>query len=314
MRGILDPMPDFILCTRSISKNQFTDKPGPSKYLSVPDGASPQPDHAVNQASWAKAVIAAAAPNGKAGNLLIFIHGYNNTQENVVTRHRQLKADLAAMGFVGTVASYDWPSDDTPLAYLADRERAKTTALQLVSDGIALLSKSQTPDCPVTVHLLAHSTGAFLVREAFDEADDRALDNNAWVVSQLAFISGDISSSSMSESASGSESLYRHCFRMTNYFNRHDEVLAISNVKRIGAAPRVGRVGLPNDAPSKAINVDCSDYFHSIHPDGGLTISHSWQFGDLVFTRDLLLTMQGVDRNEVTTRKLVNGTLVLSKP
>jgi esterase/lipase superfamily enzyme len=304
-------MPDFILCTRAISKEKFTDKPGPSKYLAVPDGAEPQPDHAVNQANWAKTLIAAAAPNGKAGNLLIFIHGYNNTQDTVMSRHRQLKADLAKLGFIGTVASYDWPSGDTALAYLEDREHAKKTALQLVSDGIALLAKSQSPDCPVTVHLLAHSTGAFLVREAFDEADDRVLDNNSWVVSQLAFISGDISSSSMSVSASGSESLYRHCVRMTNYFNRHDEVLAISNVKRVGVSPRVGRVGLPADAPSKAINVDCSDYFHSIHPDGGLTISHSWQFGDPVFTRDLLSTLNGVDRNAMATRK-VNGTLVLT--
>jgi esterase/lipase superfamily enzyme len=306
-------MPDFILCTRAISKDKFTDKPGPSKYLSVPDDADPQPAHAVNQANWAKALIAAAAPNGKAGNLLIFIHGYNNTQDTVMLRHRLLKADLAKLGFIGTVASYDWPSGDTALAYLEDREHAKKTALQLVSDGIALLAKSQSPDCPVTVHLLAHSTGAFLVREAFDEADDRVLDNNSWVVSQLAFISGDISSSSMSVSASGSESLYRHCVRMTNYSNRYDEVLAISNVKRVGVSPRVGRVGLPADAPPKAINVDCSDYFHSIHPNGGLTISHSWQFGDPVFTRDLLSTLNGVDRNAMATRK-VNGTLVLTAP
>ena len=84
-----------------------------------------------------------------------------------------------------------------------------------------------------------------------------------WTVSQIAFISGDISSSSMEAGDSETESIYRHCLRLTNYSNTHDEVLQISNVKRIGVAPRVGRVGLPDLAPPQALNVDCSVYYQA---------------------------------------------------
>jgi esterase/lipase superfamily enzyme len=70
------------------------------------------------------------------GDILIFIHGYNNSQDIVMKRHRQLKADLALAGWQGAVVSFDWPSADMTLNYLEDRHDAKQTALQLVTDGI----------------------------------------------------------------------------------------------------------------------------------------------------------------------------------
>jgi len=118
-----------------------------------------------------------------------------------------------------------------------------------VDDCIALFSSIQRPDCRINVHLLAHSTGAYVVREAFDDADDRpAVAQRNWMVSQIALIGGDVSSQSMSEGNATTESLMRHCVRLTNYSNPYDSVLKLSNVKRLGAAPRVGRVGLPEAA------------------------------------------------------------------
>ena len=144
------------------------------------------------------------------------------------------------------------------LNYLEDRHDAKQTALQLVTDGITLFAEEQGTDCTINVHLLGHSTGAYVIREAFDDADDASLANNSWLVSQIALIGGDVSSASLSDTTASAESLYRHCTRLTNYSNRHDAVLKLSNAKRVGMAPRVGRVGLPTDAPSKAVDIDCS--------------------------------------------------------
>ncbi len=309
-RYALSVMPDFVLCARNISGGKFGSEPGKSTYLSVPDGLQPLPEHKIGVKAWADAVLAEA---GKPGHILVFIHGFNNDQEIIMRRHRRLKSDLAALGFVGVVLSYDWPSADLSLGYVDDRIDAKTTALQLVSDGISVLAKYQSPDCQVSVHLLAHSMGAFVLREAFDDADDRNLDNNSWLVSQLMLIGGDISSNSLSAGDSSSTSLYRHCVRLTNYSNRHDQPLALSNVKRLGVAPRVGRIGLPDDAPQKAVNVDCSDYWQAnnatFDPIGDR--SHSWHIGNPVFTRDMLLTIQGVDRNSVPTRRLDGANLIL---
>ena len=122
----------------------------------------------------------------------------------------------------------------------------------------------------------------------------------------------------MSETDSKSDSVYRHCVRLTNYSNPYDSVLKLSNIKRVGVAPRVGRVGLPEDIPSKAVNVDCGNYFKTIikseaEYDG--SFSHSWHIGDNHFAKDLLFTIQGdLDRNIIPTREIDSrGRLVLKK-
>ena len=166
-----------------------------------------------------------------------------------------VKDDLYAQGFKGVVVSFDWPSDDKTLAYLPDWHRAKATAFKLVSDGITYLSKQQTPTCTTNIHVLGHSTGAYVIREAFDDADDTGLQNSSWNVSQIIFAAGDVSSGSMSINKSDTESIYRHCVRLTNYCSKYDEALDLSNVKRVGVAPRVGRVGLPDDALQNAVNI-----------------------------------------------------------
>jgi hypothetical protein len=77
----------------------------------------------------------------------------------------------------------------------------------------------------------------------------------------------------------------------------------------------VGRVGLPGDAPAKAVNVDCTDYWalltDAAHPavaaadePGGIVgaQSHSWYFGNTVFTRDVFSTVIGIEDGVVPTR------------
>ena len=123
-------------------------------------------------------------------------------------------------------------------------------------------------DCDVNVHLLAHSTGAYVVREAFDDADDRrTIAAVNWTASQVAFIGADLSAASMSAGNPETESIYRHCIRLTNYASPFDEVLQLSNVKRAGFAPRMGRVGLPPDAPRQAVNIDCGEYYQAMIPN-----------------------------------------------
>ena len=144
------------------------------------------------------------------GDILVFIHGYNNDQQVVLERHRQLKKDLKASGYKGAVISFDWPSASSTLNYLEDRSDAKKTALKLVDDCIKLFTITQQKGCELNVHLLAHSTGAYVIREAFDDADDRkSIASTNWSVSQIAFIGADVSSKSMAERDSKSVS-YTH--------------------------------------------------------------------------------------------------------
>ena len=240
------------------------------------------------------------------GDILVFVHGYNNDQEIVLRRHKQIKKDLAELGYRGAVVSFDWPSDDRALNYLEDRSDANQTALKLVVDCIQPFSIIQRSACEINVHMLAHSTGAYVVREAFDDADDRRkVAESSWTVSQILFVAADVSSNSMKANDSKSSSIYRHCVRLTNYFNPYDAVLKLSNIKRIGVAPRAGRVGLPEDASASAVNVNCGDYYtkHESKMKAVGVKSHSWYFGDKTLAKDMAFTLLGdIDRHVIPTR------------
>ncbi|NVN93312.1 MAG: alpha/beta hydrolase [Desulfuromonadales bacterium] len=321
-------MQDYIMSVRAIENGAFVADVGTTSYLVVPPGHDPTPADAIAKTNWRQMVIKDAEWKNDTGeprgDILFVVHGYNMGEAEVMQRHRRLRDDLVAEGYKGVVISFDWPSDDKALAYLPDRHRAKLTSLQLVTDGITYLSGVQTPDCCINVHTLGHSTGAYVIREAFDDADDTSLPNPCWNVSQVVFAAGDVSSSSMSADDSCSESIYRHGIRFTNYFSRHDQALDLSNVKRVGTAPRVGRIGLPSGAPQKAVDVDCTTYYAQLTaPDSAIMTtdspngfvgmqSHSWYFGNKMFTRDLFNTIIGKDRNVIPTREVTtDGHLLL---
>lgn len=322
-------MVDFVVSARNVlgQTNRFGAEPGKPSYLKVPGNRYPKPggSQMTARGKWVDDLIDEARTgeirNGQPlGDILVFIHGYNNSQKVVMQRHRKLNSDLKKLGYKGAFVSFDWPSADSTLNYLEDRDDAKATARYLRDGCIRLFKIQQERGCIINVHLLGHSTGAYVIRQAFADADEvSGIKNYPWVVSQVALIGADVSARSMSESDSKSRSLYRHCRRLTNYQNPFDHVLKLSNVKRIGLAPRVGRVGLPDDAHEKAVNVDCGDYFSS-KPKKKLargqdyygTFEHSWHIGDRLFAADLLHTINGdIDRHRIPTRKLVDGQLVL---
>ncbi|MBV9555138.1 MAG: alpha/beta hydrolase [Alphaproteobacteria bacterium] len=320
-------MADYIITLRPIPGSTVPATSSGTTFLKLDDADTSllTAARAMPQAAWVADIMAQVprqtdATGVSRGDVLVFIHGYNNTADLVLQRHRLIKQNLAANGFAGTVVSFDWPSGDIALAYLPDREEAKKTAFALVRDGIWPVAQGQAANCQVNVHLLAHSTGAYVVQEAFDDADDHAaISAINWTVSQIALISGDISASSLTAGDSETESIYRHCIRLTNYANAHDEVLQISNVKRVGIEPRVGRVGLPDGAPVQAVNVDCSVYYgDAVAPTVSATdiaASHSWQFDDPVFALDLAQTLNGDrDRSVITTRRPIATNRFQLKP
>jgi hypothetical protein len=317
----------YWISLRKISGGAFVDDidVGPARYLRVPDGEVPLPRHQISPAQWVKEIVGTFSPDpqnparGPTGDILFFVHGYNDSIEEVDQRHELIQSGLTTNGFPCRVISFDWPCGTTALGYLQDRDHARITSVRLVSAGVKLFVRSQTLQCDIRVHALGHSTGAFVIREGFDHADDGQATATSWTVGQLVLIAGDVSAASFSATNPETESTYRHCYRLTNYFSGYDQVLQISNVKRVGLSPRVGRVGLPDNAPDKTINVDCSSYFHSTYPDTGdvevdLTTSHSWYFSDATFHRDLAITLKGsIDRSLIPTRSnsLSPGTQIL---
>lgn len=319
----------FLICTRAIDENgDFTAEPGETTFFRVPSTKkSYSPSDKIAKAHWKKAVIAAAdgeedEVTGATGDILFFVHGYNNDIPTVLWRTRTLQQTLAAQGWRGLVIGFDWPSDNSTLNYLEDRYDASKVAHRLINDALEILidaqfpSRNDTPPCTINVHLLGHSTGAYVIMEAFAQAAKKgAFFKKPWRIAQVVFIGADVSIASLSASSDRAAPMYERIFRITNYSNGFDKVLGVSNMKRLGTAPRAGRVGLPADIPQKALNVDCSAYFQTKDPKHSNfvgTFNHSWHIGDETFALDLALTLEGeMDRLVIPTRRSENGQLVL---
>jgi pimeloyl-ACP methyl ester carboxylesterase len=302
---------DHVFTARAKRGDGFSASPGPVRFLAVPTGASvPQPAHQMRKADWFRDVMAAAGGVSgggiaKRGDVVIYVHGFNTAPGDMLARLRKLKVALAGNGYRGTVIGFDWPSAGRALNYLEDRKDAKATALALVDEGIATFAALQRPDCPIDVHVLAHSMGCYVVREAFDDADDRpAVAARSWSVSQVMLVAADLSVASLSAGNPKSSSLYRHAVRVTHYHNPLDEVLSLSAIKRVGVSPRSGRVGMDAPLPPKAIDIYCGARFRAVAgPEPAVQTGHVWYFDDKQFLNDVALTVGGrLDRHEFPTR------------
>ena len=314
-------MTQFMITVRSLSAGAFAGGLGAIRYLVVPDGATPAPSHAVARAEWVRQIMQTFPRTGAnaVGDLVFFVHGFNNKIEDVIATHRQIVAGLAGQ-LACTVVSFDWPSAGETFAYLPDLDVAKRTAIDLVNAGVRPLIAAQTDDCRVAVHALCHSMGAYVVREALDHADDGLVTGSDWSLNQLVLVAGDVAAAEFVPGDRETESMLAHAYRVTNYFSGYDEVLQISNAKRAGVEPRVGRVGLPAEAPDKTVNIDCSARYAAVRPpniDGAEAVvySHNWYFSDSRFYADLAQTLLGaLDRRVVPGRlPAADGrTLILS--
>ncbi|HEX8012150.1 MAG TPA: alpha/beta fold hydrolase [Casimicrobiaceae bacterium] len=320
----------YVICARAVDAagKKFMAEPGDTRFLQVPVTKNAyDPGDAISAQRWQKRVIAAADGEedeitGTTGDVLFFVHGYNNDIPVVLWRTRVLQQSLDAQGWKGLVVAFDWPSDNSTLNYLEDRNDASQVALRLVDQVLKLLIDAQfpedprTPACTINVHLLGHSTGAYVIMEAFAQAAKKGeYFKKPWRIAQVAFIGGDVSSVSLAATSDWASPMYDRILRFTNYSNRFDKVLGVSNMKRLGTVPRAGRIGLPADIPRKAANVDCSAYFASKDPKSSTfvgTFNHSWYIGDPEFALDLAMTLEGsIDREAIPTRRKVDGQLTL---
>jgi len=313
----------YVISARNVEAGEFGAEPGGVRYLKVRETRLPRPSDQIPVKQWLAEVRDLADGNadqniGKFGDVLMFVHGYNNDLKVIRDRQLQLAQDLVAEKWRGVVVAFDWPSDDSTLNYLEDRADAAAVAQELVDKAILPLSRRQLKGCETNVHLLGHSTGAYVIMEAFAQAEkDGRLFKTPWRIAQVAFIGADVASSSLAGDSDWAAPMFRRVMRLTNYQNPYDHVLAASNAKRLGVAPRVGRVGLPGDAHAKAVNVNCGEYFCTLDPGKQTfhgTFAHSWHIGNRVFARDLAMTLEGrIDRNAIPTRKWDEDELVLQE-
>ena len=304
-------MTEFMITLRNADGS---DGVGLARYITFDNAASPDVEYA--QADWTARVLAgfpAAAPIGddgvrvRAGDILFLVHGFNVSHDAAKAFHMQCVAGLQTAGWTGQVISYDWPSDGLVFAYLADRADARAAASGLVTSGIALLEQTQRTDCAINVHVLAHSMGGFVVQQAFTWSYQDV--PAGWKVGQLMFAAADVDYTVFSAGTPSAIAFGQHSARLTAYCNSYDKALLVSNAKRLDLAPRMGRVGLPDDTPSFMCEVDCSELFVAVDPgllnDLSPVATHCFYFAQPEFWQDVVLTLAGgIDRGVFPTREV----------
>lgn len=91
-------MPNFTLSARAISKGEFVPEPGKPRYLFIPEGKpiSTDDQYRMNALEWLECVQDAADGQSDkrisaSGDVLVFVHGYNNSLEEIRKRHEILR-------------------------------------------------------------------------------------------------------------------------------------------------------------------------------------------------------------------------------
>jgi pimeloyl-ACP methyl ester carboxylesterase len=313
---------DYVMTARRLSNGKFQAEPGPVKFIKVPqDKTEYDESHVITRAAWVNEVIGLADGDenplsiSPTGDILVYVHGFNNTIANILDRQRNLATNLRAEKWRGVIVSFDWPSNNQILGYLEDRSDGAQVAQYLVENCLSIVVAQQNRGCLTNIHLVGHSAGAFVITKALEFSPNKGSDYKSdWRLGQVAFISADVSRNSFFDGDQWIQVMNKRVMRLTNYFNPYDAALAVSNAKRLGVAPRAGRRGLPDDVTDKLVDVNCGPHFLSLKPpkDPSPAWSHSWYFQDRVFARDLAMTLEGaIDRNYIPTRKLTDGKLVL---
>jgi len=205
--------------------------------------------------------VVAEADNERQKHLSLFLHGYNNSWKDAMSRYRQIQSDLySGTGGLGQLVLFTWPSDDATYAYLPDREDARTSAADLAQvftvlhDTITKIQRSSSlrggraDPCRAKVSVIAHSMGNYVLQKALASAA-KSLNSPQLItlIHQCVMVAADVDHDlfqrSQPDETDGSL-MANLCYRIGALYTGLDQVLGASaGLKHFGKR-RLGRSGL----------------------------------------------------------------------
>lgn len=283
---------------------KFTNNPSALTRYVMLEGQTPSggwKGGIISQADWLGKVRDAGAEQG----VVVFVHGFNTSQAEMLRRLDKIEKGLRGEGFKGAVVAYDWPSDGSVMNYNSDKADAKRVAPFLVRDALVpIMEMAGGPD----VSVLAHSMGAYLTLRALSDAGDSAVSGTgAWTLEQVCFASADADAAWLEKGAWGALILKHRAHRFTNYYSGRDGVLELSKGIN-GGRKRLGRAGMPQLVTPGHFDVYCNEQYLRDVPDEDQTMrySHIWWFDNPGFYDDLNRTLRGDDAAGMPTRRATN--------
>lgn len=189
----------------------------------------------------------AASPSRR--DVLLYVHGFNQSFETAVLDAARLSDGI---GFRGDTMLFSWPSRNSLLNYIYDRESAlwSRDALETMIDELI------TDPSVGTVHIVAHSMGTMVAIESLRQLYDRRGAAMANRVGAIVLASPDIDIDGFTSSIA-----------RVGPLSRKITVLTVANDRALAAmrdmAGGVMRVGIAEKARLEALGIrviDASDY------------------------------------------------------
>jgi esterase/lipase superfamily enzyme len=169
-----------------------------------------------------------SAGSGDVRDVLLYIHGYNQSFASATLDAARL-AD--AVNFRGDTVAFSWPSSNKLLDYLKDRESALWSRDALETTLDSLLANPAVG----RVHIVAHSMGSMLTIEGLRQIYARYADRAADKMGAIVFASPDLDIGIFSSSVRRMPPLAQ---RMTIVIAADDRALAVAG--KVAGGTRVG--------------------------------------------------------------------------
>lgn len=246
---------------------------------------------------------------GGLSDTLVFIHGFNVSFTGALEAAARLAEHVVVDGRQVNVVLFSWPSDGqaVPLmSYYSDREDARATGPALARTYLKLrdyLVKLDSEEyCQRRLHLLAHSMGAYVLRQglqALIAKEPTALNR---FFDQIMLAAPDEDDDTF-EHDSKLKLLPRLGRQVTVYFNPNDRALLISDKTKTNP-DRLGSDGprLIDMIPKKIVLVDC----RNVAGDADPLVLHSYYIRSRAMARDLTEVLRGAPPESIGNRVYVN--------
>ena len=245
---------------------------------------------------------------GGRSDTLVFIHGFNVSFRGALDAGARLAEELSVGGRAVNIVVFSWPSDGqaVPLmSYYSDREDARASGPALARAYLKLrdylVNLDSVEYCDRRLHLLAHSMGAYVLRQGLQALI--AKDPNALTrfFDQILLAAPDEDDDAF-ESPQKLQLLPRLGRQVTVYFNPNDRALVISD-KTKSNPDRLGSDGprMIDLIPKKIVLVDC----RNVAGDADPLVHHSYYIRSPAMARDLDAVLLGSAPEAIANRAFV---------
>jgi len=200
-------------------------------------------------------------------DLLLMLHGYACTFENALSNAAEVKSQWSARSRKLESAIFSWPADGRMvpwMSYASDRDDARSSAKAVARSLERLLTYLRKLDkadwCRANIHLVAHSMGNYMLRNALQAMLSDAGSKPLPRVLKTIFLMAADEDDDAFEDPKKLARLPELAESVQVYFARNDGALAISDLSK-GNPDRLGTTGprTLTSLPQKVTLVDCTD-------------------------------------------------------